>query len=64
MYRDANSDPKTSSHPENIANGSKNALGNGPKKDPLVTWVHKKFQVTLLWCIICYLLVFCGIFYE
>jgi ubiquitin carboxyl-terminal hydrolase 12/46 len=41
------SDPETSSPPEKIANGPKHAQANGVSKEPLVTWVHKNFQVTL-----------------
>jgi hypothetical protein len=44
----AKSDPEASSPSDKIANGPKNALANGHHKDPLVTWVHKNFQVTLL----------------
>jgi len=31
---------------EKIANGPKNGLANGAKKEPLATWVHKNFQVS------------------
>lgn len=41
------SDPDTSSPSEKTANGPKNGLSNGAQKEPLVTWVHKNFQVTL-----------------
>lgn len=39
-------DQETSSPPEKIANGMKIAHANGVHKEPLVTWVHKNFQVT------------------
>ena len=32
---------------EKIANGPTNGLTNGVHKEPLVTWVHKNFQVML-----------------
>lgn len=48
------SDPETSSPSDKTANGPKNAQANGALKEPLVTWVHKNFQVTLLCHIICY----------
>ncbi|BFG35482.1 ubiquitin carboxyl-terminal hydrolase 3 [Prunus yedoensis var. nudiflora] len=40
----AKSDQETSSPPEKMVNGPKNAQANGSHKDPLVTWVHKNFQ--------------------
>ncbi|KAK9949576.1 hypothetical protein M0R45_005093 [Rubus argutus] len=40
----AKSDQETSSPPEKMANGPKNAQANGSHKDPLVTWVHRNFQ--------------------
>ncbi|KAJ4843591.1 Ubiquitin carboxyl-terminal hydrolase 3 [Turnera subulata] len=42
--RAAKTDPETSSPPEKIPNGLKNAHANGVSKEPLVTWVHKNFQ--------------------
>lgn len=39
--------PETSPPSEKIANGPKNPEANGVKKEPLVTWVHKNFQVSL-----------------
>uniref|UniRef100_A0A2P2JXZ3 ubiquitinyl hydrolase 1 n=1 Tax=Rhizophora mucronata TaxID=61149 RepID=A0A2P2JXZ3_RHIMU len=41
-------DTETSSSPEKIANGPKVVQANGTRKEPLVTWVHKNFQVTIL----------------
>jgi ubiquitin carboxyl-terminal hydrolase 12/46 len=38
--------PETTS-PEKVSNG---AHVNGVKKEPLVTWVHKSFQVTKTKC--------------
>jgi ubiquitin carboxyl-terminal hydrolase 12/46 len=49
----AKSDPETSSPSDKAANGPKNTLANGHLKDPLVTWVHKNFQVTLLCHFLC-----------
>lgn len=46
--RKAKGDPENSSPSENIANGPRNGLPNGVQKEPLVTWVHKNFQVTSL----------------
>ena len=43
----AKNDQETSPPSEKAANGPKNSLANGAKKEPLVTWVHKNFQVTL-----------------
>ena len=43
--RAAKSDPETSSPSERLMNGPKNAQQNGVSKEPLVTWVHKNFQV-------------------
>lgn len=31
-----------------IANGPTNAIPNGPHKEPVITWVHKNFQVSLV----------------
>ncbi|GKV23422.1 hypothetical protein SLEP1_g33151 [Rubroshorea leprosula] len=39
---------ETSSPSEKTANGPKNPQANGVLKEPLVTWVHKNFQVTWL----------------
>lgn len=39
-------DQETSPPSEKAANGPNNGLPNGAKKEPLVTWVHKNFQVT------------------
>lgn len=47
------SDPETSSPAEKAANGLKTAQANGVQKEPLVTWVHKNFQVTSLSQFIC-----------
>lgn len=44
----AKNDAETSSPPEKTANGPKNPQANGVLKEPLVTWVHKNFQVSLL----------------
>lgn len=33
---------------DKIANGIHGPLANGARKEPLVTWVHKNFQVGLL----------------
>lgn len=44
----AKSDPETSSPPDKIANGPKNPQPNGVRKEPLVTWVHKNFQVNIV----------------
>lgn len=44
----AKSDQETSSPTEKIANGPTSIHVNGAKKEPLVTWVHKNFQVRLL----------------
>lgn len=41
----AKSDPETLSPPEKLANGPKTVQANGTHKEPLVTWVHKNFQV-------------------
>lgn len=38
----------TASSPEKFSNGSCNGHANGVKKEPLVTWVHKNFQVKYL----------------
>lgn len=46
--RAAKSDPETSSSPEKIPNGPTSINANGGQKEPLVTWVHKNFQVLLL----------------
>lgn len=35
------------SPPKKIANGPHAGPVNGAKKEPLVTWVHKNFQVSL-----------------
>lgn len=46
-----------------IANGPTNVSPNGPQKEPLITWVHKNFQVSLVchlssccctsfWCVV------------
>ncbi|XP_049364667.1 ubiquitin carboxyl-terminal hydrolase 4 isoform X1 [Solanum verrucosum] len=43
----AKSDQETSSPTEKIANGPTSVQANGVKKEPLVTWVHKNFQVYL-----------------
>ncbi|KAG4989909.1 hypothetical protein JHK84_032461 [Glycine max] len=40
----AKNDQETSPPSEKAANGPKNGLANGAKKEPLVTWVHKNFQ--------------------
>ncbi|KAG4920130.1 hypothetical protein AAZX31_18G016400 [Glycine max] len=40
----AKNDQETSPPSEKAANGPKNSLANGAKKEPLVTWVHKNFQ--------------------
>ena len=45
----AKNDQETSPPSEKAANGPKNGLANGAKKEPLVTWVHKNFQVTLIY---------------
>ncbi|PON47669.1 Ubiquitinyl hydrolase [Parasponia andersonii] len=37
-------DQESSSPPEALTNGLRNALANGTQKEPLVTWVHKNFQ--------------------
>ena len=37
--------PETSSPPDKIPNGPRTTLVNGGKKEPVVTWVHKNFQV-------------------
>jgi len=42
----AKTDPETPTPSEKVANGFKNGHANGPKKEPLITWVHKNFQVT------------------
>jgi hypothetical protein len=44
----AKTDPETPPPSEKVANGFKNGHGhaNGPQKEPLITWVHKNFQVT------------------
>jgi ubiquitin carboxyl-terminal hydrolase 12/46 len=39
------SDSGPQSSPEKVANGSINGLANGNHKAPVVTWVHKIFQV-------------------
>ena len=41
-------DQETSPPSEKISNGPNNGPANGAQKEPLVTWVHKNFQVTLL----------------
>lgn len=41
----AKSDPESSSPSEKTANGPTNGQANGVRKEPLVTWVHKNFQV-------------------
>jgi len=41
----AKNDQETSPPSEKAANGPNNGLPNGSKKEPLVTWVHKNFQV-------------------
>lgn len=46
--RAAKNDAEMSSPLEKIANGPKNAQANGVHKEPLVTWVHKNFQVSFL----------------
>lgn len=33
-----------------IANGPTNISSNGPLKEPVITWVHKNFQVSLFYC--------------
>lgn len=43
--RKVKSDPASASPPENVANGPKNGHPDGAQKEPLVTWVHKNFQV-------------------
>lgn len=42
------SDAESSSPPEKISNGPKTGQANGAQKEPLVTWVHKNFQVIWL----------------
>lgn len=43
----AKGDAENSSSPsEKVANGPKAIHENGAKKEPLVTWVHKNFQVS------------------
>ncbi|GFY80251.1 ubiquitin-specific protease 4 [Actinidia rufa] len=43
----AKTNAETSSPPpEKVANGPKTIHANGAQKEPLVTWVHKNFQVT------------------
>ncbi|PON86149.1 Ubiquitinyl hydrolase [Trema orientale] len=37
-------DQESSSPPEALTNGLRNAQANGTQKEPLVTWVHKNFQ--------------------
>ena len=37
---------ENSSPPVNISNGPHGGPVNGAKKEPLVTWVHKSFQVS------------------
>ncbi|KAK8673049.1 hypothetical protein V6N13_111405 [Hibiscus sabdariffa] len=44
--RTAKIEADTSSPPEKTANGPKNPQANGVQKEPLVTWVHKNFQIT------------------
>jgi hypothetical protein len=41
--RTANSSPETT--PEEVSNGAANALANGARERPLVTLVHRTFQV-------------------
>lgn len=41
----AKSSPETSPLPEKIANGPRHPLPNGVQKEPIVTWIHKSFQV-------------------
>lgn len=43
---------ETSSPSEKTANGPKNPQANGVKKEPLVTWVHKNFQVCFLFILL------------
>lgn len=42
----AKSDAENASPSEKVANGPKTIQANGAKKEPLVTWVHKNFQVS------------------
>ncbi|MCE0481812.1 Ubiquitin carboxyl-terminal hydrolase 3, partial [Datura stramonium] len=42
----AKTDQETSYPTEKIANGPTNVHANGVKKEPLVTWVHKNFQLS------------------
>jgi len=42
----AKTDQETSPPSEKAVNGPKNGQANGVHKEPLVTWVHKNFQVT------------------
>ena len=44
----AKDDQETSPPSEKVANGPKTGLANGAKKEPLVTWVHTNFQVSLI----------------
>jgi hypothetical protein len=40
--------PETTSPDRGASNGEANHLANGVRKEPLVTWVHKNFQVLQL----------------
>jgi len=49
-------DQETSPPSEKAVNGPKNGQANGVHKEPLVTWVHKNFQVT---CFVNFFTFFC-----
>lgn len=55
--RASKSDQESSSPSEKISNGPNNMSANGPQKEPIVTWVHKNFQVNFVSMFIFLLLV-------
>lgn len=46
--RASKSDQESSSPLEKNSNGPNNMSANGPQKEPIVTWVHKNFQVNFV----------------
>ena len=55
----AKTDQETSPPSEKAVNGPKNGQANGVHKEPLVTWVHKNFQVALLCQFNVFIFAFC-----
>lgn len=56
----AKSNSGSQGHPEKLTNGVINGMANGNHKEPIVTWVHKIFQVCIEW--VCPALIGCVLF--